>query len=292
MVIVTGNRGFIGSELIEQLLAQGFKVHALDWADRGKTYTLSEPVEWIFHMGAISETNVTDWDALVRQNIEDTQNWIHFAEIQGCGITYASTASVYGPWVGSPEWGPVQPQHYYGVSKLAIDNWVASRHWDVPVQGVRFFNVYGRNEGHKDQPSPVRRYIEQAITGRKLTVWEHEGRLGSRDFISVDDCINAMLRLMNRKVSGLYNIGTGTQLTFKDIAQSIQRKMGVENVQVITVPMPDHMIKTYQWESLANTDKLLGTLGSWNPDSVDQWLDKNFESLYNKIQKELNNEQT
>jgi ADP-L-glycero-D-manno-heptose 6-epimerase len=292
MILITGDRGFIGSELKRYFEVNGKKVHGIDWADRGKTWTQSEAIEWIFHMGAISETNVTDWDALVQQNIEDTQNWIEFAEIQGCGITYASTASVYGPWVGSPEWGPLQPQHYYGVSKLAIDNWVSTRKWEIPVQGVRFFNVYGRNEGHKNQPSPIRRFIEQAITQRKLTVWNHDGRLGSRDFISVDDCIDAMMTLKDNKVSGVFNIGTGKQLTFMDIAQSIQRKLGVENIPVHSVPMPDEMVKTYQWESLAHLDRLHGVIPNWNPLTVDEWLDINFQSLYNQIQEELNNGKT
>ena len=194
MIIVTGDRGFIGSELKQHLVDSGYKVHSLDWADRGKTWTATEPIEWIFHMGAISETNVFDWDALVTKNIKDTQDWIHFAQAHDCGITYASSASLYGPWANSPEWGPVQPQHPYGISKLSIDLWCAEQNFTVPVQGVRFFNVYGRNEGHKAQPSPIRRYIESAITTRKLTVWHDKGRLGSRDFISVDDCISAMMR--------------------------------------------------------------------------------------------------
>jgi ADP-L-glycero-D-manno-heptose 6-epimerase len=288
MIIVTGDRGFIGSELKQHLVDRGHKVHSLDWADRGRTWTAEEPIEWVFHMGAISETNVFDWDALTKKNIEDTQNWIAFAQVHGCGITYASSASIYGPWSGSPEWGPLQPQHYYGVSKLAIDNWCATQDFAHPVQGVRFFNVYGRNEGHKDQPSPVRRYIEQAITQRRLTVWEHEGRLGSRDFISVDDCIDAMMKLKAAGVSGVYNIGTGRQLTFKDIATSIQRKVGVENAQIMTIPMPDHVVKNYQWESLANLNKLKKVIPDWDPQTVDQWIDNNFENLYTKIQKELN----
>jgi len=288
MIIVTGDRGFIGSELKQYLVDRGHKVHSLDWADRGRTWTAEEPIEWVFHMGAISETNVFDWDALTKKNIEDTQNWIAFAQVHGCGITYASSASIYGPWSGSPEWGPLQPQHYYGVSKLAIDNWCATQDFAHPVQGVRFFNVYGRNEGHKDQPSPVRRYIEQAITQRRLTVWEHEGRLGSRDFISVDDCIDAMMKLKAAGVSGVYNIGTGRQLTFKDIAESIQRRVGVENAQIMTIPMPDHVVKNYQWESLANLNKLKKVIPDWDPQTVDQWIDNNFENLYTKIQKELN----
>jgi len=171
MVIITGDRGFIASELKEQLQAQGIKVHSLDWADRGKTWTAEEPIEWVFHMGAISETSADNWQDLVAKNIEDTQNWIRFAQENNCGITYASSASIYGPWSNSPEYGPVQPQHLYAVSKLTVDNWCATQTFTVPVQGVRFFNVYGRNEGHKKQPSPIRRYIEQAITQRKLTVW-------------------------------------------------------------------------------------------------------------------------
>jgi len=287
MILVTGDRGFIGSELKQYLVDHGHKVHSLDWADRGKTYTPEEPIEWIFHMGAISETNVHDWPALVQKNIEDTKYWIQFAQVLGCGITYASTASIYGPWVGSPEYGPVQPQHYYGVSKLTIDMWCAEQNFGYPVQGMRFFNVYGRNEGHKNQPSPIRRYVEQAITQRKLVVWQHEGRLGSRDFISVDDCIHAMMRLKEAKVSGVYNIGTGRQLTFKDIATSIQHKVGIENAQIMTIPMPDDVVKNYQWESCANLNKLKKVIPDWNPQTVDEWLDNNFDNLYNKVSKEI-----
>jgi ADP-L-glycero-D-manno-heptose 6-epimerase len=287
MIIVTGDRGFIGSELKQYLINKGYEVHGLDWATRGNTYTQTSPIEWIFHLGAISETNVYDWEELTKKNIEDTQAWIRVANEWGCGITYASTASIYGPWVGSPEWGPVQPQHPYGVSKLTIDNWCATLNLTVPVQGMRFFNVYGRNEGHKNQPSPVRRYVEQAITQRRLTVWEHEGRLGSRDFISIDDCIDAMMKLKQAGVSGVYNIGTGRQLTFKDIATSVQRKVGTENAQIMTVPMPDDVVKNYQWESCANLNKLIQVIPDWNPQTVDEWLDNNFDSLYNKVFKEI-----
>jgi ADP-L-glycero-D-manno-heptose 6-epimerase len=287
MIVITGHRGFIGNELWKSFEREGKTAHCIDWADRGKTWSSKEGIEWIYHMGAISETNVADWDALTRQNIEDTQNWIKFAQAQGCGITYASSASIYGPWVGSPEWGPVQPQHMYGVSKLAIDNWCATQTFEHPVQGMRFFNVYGRNEGHKNQPSPVRRYIEQSITQRRLTVWQHEGRLGSRDFISVDDCISAMIKLKDAGVSGVYNIGTGRQLTFQDIATSIQRKVGVANAQIMIVPMPDHMVEKYQWESRADLNKLKSVIPDWNPQTVDEWLDINFDMLYNKVQEEL-----
>jgi nucleoside-diphosphate-sugar epimerase len=165
--------------------------------------------------------------------------------------------------------------------------WCAEQKFTVPVQGVRFFNVYGRNEGHKNQPSPVRRYIENAITTRKLTVWHHNNRLGSRDFISVDDCIKGMLALKDARVSGVYNLGTGQQLTFEDIAKLIQKHMGMDNAQVCIAPMPDHMIEKYQWESLADLNKLKSVVPNWNPQTVDEWLDDNFETLYNKIKEEI-----
>jgi ADP-L-glycero-D-manno-heptose 6-epimerase len=280
MILVTGDRGFIGSELKQHLIDQGHDVHGLDWDTRGQTYTVRTPVEWIFHMGAISETNADNWDEIVRKNIKDTQNWIKTAQKWGCGITYASSASVYGSWSNSPEWGPVQPQHMYGVSKLAIDNWCAEQRFSVPVQGMRFFNVYGRNEGHKSQPSPVRTYMKRAIAGDPLVVWNHCGRLGTRDFISVDDCIQAMTQLKNTGISGVYNVGTGQQLTFQDIAHSIQRRCG--NVSVLLEPMPEHMVEKYQWESRADLNKLQSAI-PWNPQTVDQWLDNNFDILYNKI---------
>ena len=287
MIIVTGDRGFIGSELTQYLVHRGYTVHSMDWADRGKTWTATEPIEWIFHMGAISETNVHDWEDLTCKNIEDTQAWIEFAQTHRCGITYASSASVYGPWSNSPEWGPFQPQHPYGVSKITIDMWCAEQDFEYPVQGMRFFNVYGRNEGHKVQPSPIRRYIEQAITQRCLTVWHHQGKLGSRDFVSIDDVIDAMMKLKDARVSGVYNIGTSCQLTFQDIAHSVQRTFGVENIKVVVTPMPDDVVKNYQWESCANLNKLKKVIPDWNPQTVDQWLDDNFESLYTKVNKEL-----
>jgi nucleoside-diphosphate-sugar epimerase len=187
---------------------------------------------------------------------------------------------VYGPWSNSPEWGPVQPQHLYAVSKLTIDNWCATQNFTVPVQGMRFFNVYGRNEGHKTQPSPIRTYMRKAIAGEPLTVWHHNGRMGTRDFVSVDDGISAMMQLKDTGISGVYNVGTGVQLTFEDIAHNIQHRFS--DVQVLMKPMPEHMVEKYQWESCADLNKLQAAI-SWNPQSVDQWLDNNFDILYNKI---------
>jgi ADP-L-glycero-D-manno-heptose 6-epimerase len=239
-------------------------------------------------MGAVSSTDAADWQELVKKNIEDTQNWIGFAEQQGCGITYASSASIYGPWNNSPEWGPVQPMHLYGVSKLAIDNWCATQNFTVPVQGVRFFNVYGRREQHKRQPSPVRRFLNQAATERRLTVWHHNGRFGSRDFISIDDTIRAMELLRAAAVTGVYNIGTGKTDTFYDIAKTCQRLAGVTSCQLAVVPMPEQMLATYQWESQANLDKLLAVIPDWNPEDIHSWLDRNWHILYNKTIEDLN----
>jgi hypothetical protein len=70
------------------------------------------------------------------------------------------------------------------------------------------------------------------------------------------------------------------QLTFEDIAHSIQRRF--DNIAVVSESMPEHMVEKYQWESRADLNKLQSTI-SWNPQSVDQWLDKNFDNLYNKI---------
>ena len=286
MIIVTGSKGFIAQELIDHLTKQGKSVHSLDWDDRGRTWTAHEPIEWIYHMGAVSSTDANNWEELKNKNIEDTQNWIHFAERMECGITYASSASTYGPWANSPEWGPVQPQHLYGVSKLAIDNWCATQNFSVPVQGMRFFNVYGRKEQHKRQPSPVRRFLDQAATQRKLTVWHHEGKFGSRDFISIDDTIRAMELLREAKVSGVYNIGTGKTDNFYDIAKTCQR-LKKTDCQLVVVPMPDHMVATYQWESQANLDKLRSVIPDWNPETIHEWLARNWDELYNNTIKDM-----
>jgi nucleoside-diphosphate-sugar epimerase len=97
----------------------------------------------------------------------------------------------------------------------------------------------------------------------------------------------AMLRLKHAGVSGVYNIGTGVQLTFKDIAESVQRKVGVENAQIMMLPMPDDVVKNYQWHSCANLNKLQSVITDWRPQTVDAWLDNNFESLYTKVKEEI-----
>jgi hypothetical protein len=56
----------------------------------------------------------------------------------------------------------------------------------------------------------------------------------------------------------------------------------MENAQIMTIPMPEHMVEKYQWESRADLNKLRSAI-PWNPQSVDQWLDNNFETLLNKI---------
>ena len=100
------------------------------------------------------------------------------------------------------------------------------------------------------------------------------------------------MQLKDTKTSGVYNLGTGRQLTFHDIASEIQKRVGIANAQIMTVPMPDHVVKNYQWESLANLNKLRSVLPGWNPQTVSAWLDENFDSLYNKIAKELLNGET
>lgn len=287
MHIVTGTRGLIGRALQENLRSAGYQVLCLDRESIDWDRLHDTRIQWIWHMGAISETNAADWGELMELNVSSTQNWIRFAEMKKCGITYASSASLYGPWVNSPEWGPVQPQHLYGISKLAVDNWVGQNRFTVPVQGMRFFNVYGLHEGHKAQPSPLRRFMEQAQTQRRITVWNHHGRLGSRDFVSVDDCVSAMMSLSQRGASGIFNIGTGTTLTFMDVAQLMQRHLGIPNCQIMSVPMPDEMVEKYQWDSLANLDRLRAFLPTWNPQTMEQWLDHNWDQLYNIVREDL-----
>lgn len=287
MYIITGTRGLIGRTLQEHLQASGYTVMCLDRETPDWDQLHDMNIHWIYHMGAISETNAADWSELVQLNVSSTQNWIRFAEMKKCGITYASSASLYGPWTNSPEWGPVQPQHLYGVSKLAVDNWVSQSSFSVPVQGMRFFNVYGLYEGHKKQPSPLRRFMEQAQTQRRITVWEHEGRLGSRDFIAVDDCVKAMMGLSQRGASGIFNIGTGRQMTFMDVARLMQQYLGVTNCQVQLVPMPTDMVEKYQWDSLANLDRLRAFLPSWKPETMESWLDRNWDQLYNIVREDL-----
>jgi ADP-L-glycero-D-manno-heptose 6-epimerase len=298
MIIVTGGTGFIGSNLVAGLEAQGAKdivicdtlgmedkwrniakreirdlVHPdrlLDYLDAHK-----DEIEMIFHLGAISATTERDVDLIVATNIVLSRRLWKWCGKNKTRLVYASSAATYGD--GEAGFDDVQsseglaklkPLNAYGWSKHVFDRRVArvleEKSEPIPPQwaGLKFFNVYGPNEYHKeDQMSVVCKLYPQVMAGAAAKLfkshnpnYEDGGQL--RDFVYVKDCVNVMLWLYkNKNVSGLFNVGTGEARSFKDLAEATFKAAGIDP-KINYIDMPEQLREKYQYFTQANMSNL------------------------------------
>lgn len=297
MIVVTGAGGFIGSNIVADLAAVGKGPIAVcdfwgtddRWRNIAKHYVadfvapddlitylrnMGDAVEAVIHMGAISATTERDINALIDQNIHFTVAlWEHCAAYR-IPFLYASSAATYGALETglvddqSPEnLARLRPLNGYAWSKHATDRILMQRVAEggaVPPQwaGLKFFNVYGPNEYHKENMQSVVAKFFPDVAARKPVKLFQSARPGiadgaqSRDFVYVKDCTRAMLWMLdNPQVSGLFNIGTGQARSFRDLIAAIGTALGIET-QFDFVPMPEHLKGRYQYFTEADMSKL------------------------------------
>lgn len=292
MIIVTGAAGFIGSQLIGKLNREGFK-HIIavdkfeneaknknlqgltilekvdrntfsDWLD--KNY---EEVEFIFHIGARTDTTEFNWEILEKLNLDYSKMVWEKCIAYQIPLVYASSAATYGLGVLGysdeddniiPQLKPLNP---YGVSKNEFDKW-ALKQEKKPFfwAGLKFFNVYGPNEYHKGRMASVvwHAYNQINSTGemklfRSHNPTYHDGEQ-MRDFVYVKDVVEVCYYLMHhRKNSGIYNLGSGKARTFKDLATAVFNSLE-KPVKITYIDTPADIRDKYQYFTEAKMDKL------------------------------------
>ena len=295
MYLVTGGAGFIGSNLAAALCERGYPVVICDrlrdqdkWRNLGKLDLIDivspealpgwleghPHLDAILHMGAISSTTETDADLIFDVNVNlSTLLWDWSAEHQ-VRFIYASSAATYGDGaLGFDDDGSaaglsrLRPLNAYGWSKHLFDRRVARRvaaGEKAPPQwvGLKFFNVFGPNEYHKgSMRSVVAQKYPLVTSGKPVTLFTSHhpdyadgGQL--RDFIYVKDCVDVMLWLLDHpKVSGLFNLGTGTARSFADVAQALSAAAGMPT-RIEFIPMPEAIRPNYQYFTQARMDRL------------------------------------
>lgn len=291
MIVVTGAAGFIGSRLIKKLNSENFNyiiaVDKFDNPDKNKNLEgLSirhqidrdgfmewldnnyEEIEFIFHIGAKTDTTLFDVELLTRLNTEYTKSiWKRCCDYQ-IPLVYASSAATYG--LG--EYGyeddertlnKLKPLNPYGQSKQDFDVWALEQS-EKPFfwTGLKFFNVYGPNEYHKGRMASVIWHAFNQIknTGAMKLFRSHnpEYKDGEqmRDFVYVKDVVDVCYWLMHhRKNSGIYNLGSGKARTFLDLTRAVFKAMEVrENISFIDTP--EDIRDKYQYFTEANMEKL------------------------------------
>lgn len=230
----------------------------------------------VIHMGAISATTERDVDLIVETNFRLSRDLWRWCETHKKPLIYASSAATYGDGalgfeddMSADALASLRPLNPYGWSKLLFDRWVSDRlahgvGGNGPPQwaGLRFFNVYGPNEYHKGRMSSVVSQIQPiAAAGEACRLfkshhpdYEDGGQL--RDFVSVDDCAQVVMWLLqNKKVSGLFNLGTGQARSFADLAKAVYVALG-KPFEVEFIPTPEDIRDKYQYFTQANMARL------------------------------------
>ena len=291
MIIITGAAGFIGSCLIQKLNDEGYYDLVLvdDFSDEeknknfeGKRFSKQVErdvfpgwlkdnqllVQFVFHIGARTDTTELDVNLFNRLNLDYTKNIWNICVEFGLPLVFASSAATYG--MGEHGYNDdeskipmLHPLNPYGDSKNDFDNWAITQErkpyfW----AGLKFFNVYGPNEYHKGRMASVIFHTFNQIrkTGQMKLFKSHHPDFKDgeqmRDFVYVKDVTDVLYFLMHhRKDSGIYNLGSGTARTFHDLATNTFKALG-EPVNISFVPTPEDIREKYQYYTEATMEKL------------------------------------
>jgi ADP-L-glycero-D-manno-heptose 6-epimerase len=225
-------------------------------------------VQFIFHIGARTDTTEMDSELLNRLNLDYTKSLWNICTEFGLPLVYASSAATYG--LGELGYDDdeskipmLKPLNPYGDSKNEFDIW-ALKQDKKPYfwTGLKFFNVYGPNEYHKGRMASVIFHTFNQIqkTGSMKLFQSHNPDFKDgeqmRDFVYVKDVVNILYFLMHhRKDSGIYNLGTGEARTFLDLAKNTFYALN-KDPEISFVPTPEDIREKYQYFTEANMNKL------------------------------------
>jgi len=306
IVLVTGASGFVGSNLVKKLILEKSKVITLSQKgsklqtdtieeigivedfDRVNSIIKKHKVGIIFHLAAqpIVEVGQTNPIKTFEVNIQGTWNILEAARQQSIQkVIIASTAHVYGnnPKVPFKEEFFPQPSRPYETSKACADLLAQSfaDTYDLPVEIPRFVNIYGPGDLNFSRLIP--KVIKSVLVGKKPEVWD----IGSvRDFLYIDDAINAYLMLAEKQFTNskrvrVFNFGTGKPIKIYDLILKIINLVN-ETIEVEMKNPPEdrsNEIKK-QYVSIAKAKREL----KWHPKTtLDKglvktidWYQKNF----------------
>ena len=289
MIVVTGSNGFIGSNLIKGLNKIGYKdiiavddhnnpelkeniIHCeiQDYLDIDEFLLLVQKNKFdgtklksIYHQGACS--NTMEWDAeyLYKNNFLYSKEILNLSIKSDTPLIYASSASVYGSGnIFEESIENENPINLYAYSKFKFDQLVRKALTENTTQivGLRYFNAYGPQEQHKGSMASVAYHLHNQLKDND-SIKLFKGSDGyndgeqRRDFIYIDDIVKVNLWFMeNKKISGIFNLGTGKSRAFNDVAQAVINWHSQGRIEYID--FPEKLKGSYQSFTEANISKL------------------------------------
>ena len=297
-IIVTGAAGFIGSCMVQYLNEQGlehlilvddfgFEEKRKNWESKKfiqivERYNLFEwlkeknpDVEAVIHLGARTDTTEFNYSKHQELNVQYSKDIWHYCVEKNIPLIYASSAATYG----AGELGynddhelpfKLKPLNPYGISKNEFDKWALLQTNHPPVwTGLKFFNIYGPNEYHKERMASVIWHafnqIEKDGVVKLFKSHRPDFKDGEqlRDFVYVKDLVKVMFWMYQLMVNGkwefskngIYNLGTGKARSFYDLAAATFRGLD-KDPNIVFIDMPEDIRDKYQYFTEANMKKL------------------------------------
>lgn len=297
-IIITGAAGFIGSCMIQFLNENGFtnlilvddfgvEEKRVNWeskqfeniVERQSLFNWLEDhkpsIAAIIHLGARTDTTEFDYQIHEELNLEYSKDIWNYCSIHQLPLIYASSAATYGDGANGYDddhatIDSLVPLNPYGVSKNEFDKWAIRQQNQPPLwAGLKFFNVYGPNEAHKNRMASViwHSFNQIQATGFVKLFKSHKAGYNDgeqlRDFIYVKDVVSvihwmftAMQELnWQKNLNGIYNLGTGKARSFIDLVNATFSGLD-KAAQIEFIDMPLDIREKYQYFTQANMSKL------------------------------------
>jgi len=297
-IIVTGAAGFIGSCMVQYLNQNGFNNLILvdnfdiaakktNWETKqyAEQVNLEDLFDWlkqyesevaaIIHLGARTDTTEFDYSVHEKLNVAYSKSIWNYCTEKQIPLIYASSAATYG----AGELGyddnheiveQLQPLNPYGISKNEFDKWALKEIKQPPSwAGLKFFNIYGPNEYHKERMASVIWHSFNQINNdgvvKLFKSHRDDFKDGQqlRDFVYVKDLLKVMHWMMVTMANvnwpagqnGLYNLGTGQARSFYDLVIATFKGLDKEP-EIVFIDMPVDIRNKYQYFTEANMQKL------------------------------------